>query len=138
VSNRTLLEINHDYVHSLNDPTPFKEILIRYLCSASPQNAEELKRYGVRVFGIRHHSEGFSIRWGCFVASENATGDTDPHPLFTGQANNIIDAWRAKHHPRINQEALRQLRRDVAAGLTAMSQTVCREGQLPVHKIDGI
>lgn len=65
MSNRSLLELNHDHGHKIDeDPAKFNEVLQRYLSSASKENAADLERYGVRVFGMRHHSEGFDVRWG--------------------------------------------------------------------------
>lgn len=59
MSNRTLIEINHDHAHRLDEG--FLEALGRYLASASRENAEGLERYGVRVLGMRHHSEKFIL-----------------------------------------------------------------------------
>ena len=66
MSNRSLIEINHDYaaVIGLNDPVDFKEALIRYLRSANQPHADDLKRFGVRVIGMRHHSDPYRIKWG--------------------------------------------------------------------------
>jgi hypothetical protein len=63
MSNRTLIEINHDFAPSLRLPL-FLEALANYVRSADSRSREELEKYGVRVFGMRHHSEGFSIQWG--------------------------------------------------------------------------
>lgn len=66
MSNRTLIEFNHDFSHSIaKDPAGFAADLGAYLSSASPRTAEILeRRYGMRVFGMRHHSDGFDIKWG--------------------------------------------------------------------------
>lgn len=66
MSNRTLIEINHDYSHAIDraGTGDFERTLLRYLRSASPEHAQALERYGVRVFGMRHHSDGFEVRWG--------------------------------------------------------------------------
>lgn len=66
MSNRTLVEINHDLAHRFKDPA-FLEALDRYTKSASPENAAELKKFGITVHGMRHHSESFNIRWGCHL-----------------------------------------------------------------------
>ena len=71
MSNRSLIEINHDKSHEIErHPNSFTEALGRYLRSANPDNAAALERYGVRVFGMRHHSDGFNIEWGFTKASE--------------------------------------------------------------------
>lgn len=62
MSNRTLIEINHDYAGKLGDQ--FLAALGRYVRSGSISDAAELKQFGVRVFGMRHHSDGFNIKWG--------------------------------------------------------------------------
>lgn len=72
MSNRTLLEINHDCSGAI-DRAPsgqFERALLRYLRSASKENAAALEPYGIRVFGMRHHSEGFKVAWGAHEASE--------------------------------------------------------------------
>lgn len=58
MSNRTLLEINHDYEGRIDDLLP---ALRRYLCSGSREHAEDLEMFGVRVLGMRHHSGNFVI-----------------------------------------------------------------------------
>lgn len=75
MSNRTLIEINHDTAaFNINgDGDAFIGALTSYLASGSPENAERLKRYGIRVFGMRHHSEAFRITWGCHKADESET-----------------------------------------------------------------
>jgi hypothetical protein len=60
VSNRTLIEINHDFCHALDHPK-FLRDLRRYLNSASRETADALERYGVRVIGMRHHSGNFVL-----------------------------------------------------------------------------
>lgn len=59
MSNRTLLEINHDY--DLEEMPGFLTALARYRRSACQEHAEALKRYGVTVVGMRHHTEKFII-----------------------------------------------------------------------------
>lgn len=62
MSNRTLIEINHDYAGQiLNEDIAFVTRLYRYLCSASRETAEELERFGVKVIGMRHHSGNFIL-----------------------------------------------------------------------------
>jgi hypothetical protein len=66
LSNRSLIEINHDFSHAINGAATgeFENVLLRYLGSNSKENAAALKRFGVRVFGTRHHSDGYDITWG--------------------------------------------------------------------------
>jgi hypothetical protein len=59
MSNRTLIEINHDYAGHLGDG--FKVALLRYLRSASAETAKDLEQFGVRVIGMRHHSGNFIL-----------------------------------------------------------------------------
>jgi hypothetical protein len=62
VSNRTLIEINHDYGFRIEDqPQRFVEDLGAYLAGASRANADELERWGVRVLSMRHHSGDYII-----------------------------------------------------------------------------
>lgn len=72
MSNRTLIEINHDCAHAIDraGTGDFERALLRYLRSAGRDEAKYLERYGVRVFGMRHHSEGFAIKWGCHEFKE--------------------------------------------------------------------
>ena len=59
MSNRTLIEINHDFSHRLD--VEFLATIDRYLASGSRDDAEALERYGVRVIGMRHHSGRFVL-----------------------------------------------------------------------------
>lgn len=71
VSNRALIEINHDFTYHIdNNPREFTDALCSYLKSASPDNAEKLKYFGVHVFGTRHHLDAFAINWGGIEASK--------------------------------------------------------------------
>lgn len=63
MSNRTLIEINHDYAKELRTPA-FLEALALYVNGADSESRKRLERFGVRVFGMRHHSDGFEIKWG--------------------------------------------------------------------------
>jgi hypothetical protein len=69
LSNRTLIEINHDFAEYI-DSVRFRDALWRYLRSADRESAEDLERFGVRVFGMRHHSDAYDINWGGVMASE--------------------------------------------------------------------
>lgn len=58
MSVRTIVELNHDYTHRIEqDPEAFVALLVRYLSSAGPDNAEPLERFGVRVAWWGHHSD---------------------------------------------------------------------------------
>lgn len=73
MSNRSLFEINHDFaavIETGGHGVDFREALVRYLRSANEPQAEDLKRFGIRVFGMRHHTDGFEIRWGANEAAE--------------------------------------------------------------------
>jgi hypothetical protein len=59
MSNRTLIEINHDFAGELGDE--FLQCLGYYLRSANRENADWLKRFGVTVIGMRHHSGNFIL-----------------------------------------------------------------------------
>lgn len=61
MSNRTLIEINHDFAHAIDagGAGDFERALLGYLRSASKESAKRLEFYGVRVLGMRHHSENF-------------------------------------------------------------------------------
>lgn len=57
MSNRTLIEINHDY--------PITDEMVKalqiYLRSANRQTADALHPHGVTVIGMRHHSGNFIL-----------------------------------------------------------------------------
>lgn len=59
MSNRTLIEINHDRLPEMGDD--FLQALQRYVRSANWETAADLDRYGVHVIGMRHHSGNFII-----------------------------------------------------------------------------
>lgn len=63
MSNRTLIEINHDRYRDLNTPA-FLDALALYIRSADKDSRKALEEFGVRVFGMRHHSDSFEVRWG--------------------------------------------------------------------------
>lgn len=74
MSNRTLIEINHDFAHRVKEsPEEFSQKLYRYLASASAENAADLRQFGIVRIGMRHHSEGFDIKYGCYKAAETET-----------------------------------------------------------------
>lgn len=78
MSNRTLVEINHDLTHRMkDDPVGFVADLRAYLGAASPRTARALERYGIRVIGMKHHSDPHTIKWG--GVEEGAVGIAEKH-----------------------------------------------------------
>lgn len=79
MSNRSLIEINHDYAHEIEkNADTFMAALNAYLRGGRcdiVQNGMRFVFAGVRVFGMRHHSDGFDLRWGGVTARESATGE---------------------------------------------------------------
>lgn len=63
MSIRSLIEINHDRcgTMSLADREAFLEALDAYVASGSQRTAEPLERFGLRVVGMRHHSNNYVI-----------------------------------------------------------------------------
>jgi hypothetical protein len=64
MSNRTLLEINHDYAGMIDmNPQAFAYALTRYLASGSSRDVgDELRQFGVRVGPMRHHTDPFQAK----------------------------------------------------------------------------
>ena len=60
MSIRSLIEINHDFTHRLDES--FIDALERYLNSASAESADDLERYGVRVISLRHHTGRYYLK----------------------------------------------------------------------------
>lgn len=60
MSNRTIVELNHDNAYKM-DSRNFLTALSRYLGSGSQEDADRLESFGIRVFGMRHHSDPFSV-----------------------------------------------------------------------------
>lgn len=73
MSNRSLIEINHDYTHEIQDhPEEFVKALVQYLRSGVVEervNGHKQIFRGVAVFGMRHHSDPYEINWGGHKAS---------------------------------------------------------------------
>lgn len=62
MSNRSLIEINHDFTHDIEKHRDaFLRVLGTYLRSADRETAEALEMFGVRVVGMRHHSGNFVL-----------------------------------------------------------------------------
>lgn len=71
MSNRTLIEINHDLWFRIRaNTTGFAMVVCDYLRCSDSRSAEALQDFGIRVFGMRHHSDSFSIDWGGIRARE--------------------------------------------------------------------
>ena len=58
MSIRTLIEINHDYTHDLDDPA-FVRLFQRYLATGDQRWGDELRHWGLRIISQRHHSADF-------------------------------------------------------------------------------
>jgi len=62
MSNRSLIEINHDFAGRIdNHGIELLTRLAYYLRSASREAAEDLEPFGVKVIGMRHHSGNFIL-----------------------------------------------------------------------------
>jgi hypothetical protein len=62
MSNRTIIEINHDMSHKIRDnPAAIGEEIAEYTRSVSHESADRLRRYGINVLGTVHHSDKISI-----------------------------------------------------------------------------
>lgn len=72
MSQRTLLEFNHDQAHKIEkDPMPFLLALGELMRGGrSDDTLLVLGSYGVKWHGQRHHSDAFDIKWGGHVATE--------------------------------------------------------------------
>lgn len=57
MSNRSIIELNHDFVHAIKEsPDDFLELLVSALNSGSQDRWEELERFGVKYTATTHHS----------------------------------------------------------------------------------
>lgn len=58
MSNRTIIELNHDYGHAIQrDPEAFIRFLTSHINSAGdPETIDALRHYGVIVVETVHHS----------------------------------------------------------------------------------
>lgn len=76
MSQRTLLEINHDCLWAISqDCDDFCVILRRVLASGAREgDPEELRdKFGVRILGRRHHGDAFFVQWGGTTIQEPYT-----------------------------------------------------------------
>ena len=67
MSQRTIVEFNHDYAHEVGrDRGALSELLAAVMRSGRPDSEEEwrLGRYGVRVLTSRHHSDSLRVEVG--------------------------------------------------------------------------
>lgn len=71
MSNRTLIEINHDYVQDIsNNRDAIVGFLLNYLTSGDARDFDNLAYYGIRIVGMKHHSDPHSIKWGSIEDKE--------------------------------------------------------------------
>lgn len=75
MSNRTLLEFNHDQAWRIKEnPEPFLAAINEMLRAGVDDGALlTLGSYGVKWHGQRHHSDGYSVKWGAHVSAQAAT-----------------------------------------------------------------
>lgn len=70
MSNRTLIELNHDFASHFNEYSSSKEILdnlTRFLRNCDKSAAENLERHGIKVIMTVHHKnlDNIKITVGC-------------------------------------------------------------------------
>lgn len=64
MSNRTIIEFNHDLAQRIHDePLAFALELSEYLRSTSHASRDRLKRYGARTLATIHHTDEVSIQF---------------------------------------------------------------------------
>lgn len=62
MSNRTIIEINHDLWHRIEgDREGFGKLVADFTRACDPEIREALQRYGCNVLGTVHHSDNISI-----------------------------------------------------------------------------
>jgi hypothetical protein len=67
MSNRTIIEINHDFAHTLDSHTAQRLFVIALrlaLASGSDERWQALEHFGFRRITQRHHSDPISIKVG--------------------------------------------------------------------------
>lgn len=62
MSNRTIIEINHDLWHRIEgDREGFGTLIAQFTRACDPEIREHLQRYGCNVLGTVHHSDKVTI-----------------------------------------------------------------------------
>lgn len=63
MSNRTIIEVNHDFWHKIEaDKYAFGELIVKFTRACDPEVAAALRdRFGVNVLGTVHHSDKIAI-----------------------------------------------------------------------------
>jgi len=62
MSNRTIVEINHDFWAKIkNDPEKFSALLLEYIRSLSHNAKDELRGFGCNTLATIHHTDEVSI-----------------------------------------------------------------------------
>lgn len=58
MSNRSIIELNHDFVHFIKDyPEDFVGLLVEALNSSGDREWERLRRFGIKHAITTHHSD---------------------------------------------------------------------------------
>lgn len=110
MSNRTLIEINHDYAGDIDrDPDAFLRALRDHLRSA-PAAPYEL-RPGIHVLGVRHHTSPFSVEWGAHRAQSRKDDRPSVRKLVTlpAETDCRIERYRIESRVPNNSDAMRDL-----------------------------
>ena len=67
MSNRTLIEVNHDFAHDIEaHPVEFLQALAEHLRNVEYHKLPRELFRGVRVIGTRHHTESYAVKWGAY------------------------------------------------------------------------
>lgn len=62
MSNRTILEINHDYwIKIENDPVGFAQEIVTWLKGCSHDSQERLRSFGAKPLATIHHSSAVNV-----------------------------------------------------------------------------
>jgi hypothetical protein len=61
MSTRTIIEINHDYWHELNEMPEAMKLLLQGINTFNPDDSRLRDLPGVRILGQRHHSETLNL-----------------------------------------------------------------------------
>jgi len=76
VSNRSFIEINHDYAGEISRAPAgtIERLLLAYLRAGSRDDADALSRYGISVLYMRHHSDAATLNINGRIAWTENTG----------------------------------------------------------------